>query len=395
MFLSLGEQPPSNSFLRVDQIGDEESFPLEVYLCKSCCLVQLVDVVPGDVIFDDYVYLASESKALVAHYQGLVDGLSTDCKLQAGDVVVDIGCNDGIMLNRYRTDGVIRVGVEPSSVAAIAMDHGLNVLKTFFGTEAAAEIVQNYGRARVVTATNVYAHVDDMDAFTAGIPELLADDGIFVIEASYLCDLIDQVLFDTIYHEHLCYLSLTPMVPFLGRHGLRVIDVAKIPFGASGPAFRAIIARADGPHVVSESVESFLADERAWGIADLEKYEGYAMQVRTVRTELLKLMNQLRDDGFTLGGYGAPAKGNTLLNYLGVTSRDIEAIAETNVLKQGTVTPGSHVPIISEDEFLARSFDYALLLSWNYLDFFLEKSPYIKQGGRFIVPLPTPRIAPH
>jgi hypothetical protein len=175
---------------------------------------------------------------------------------------------------------------------------------------------------------------------------------------------------------------------------LKVIDVARVPFGASGPAFRVTIGRKEGPHTASAAVERFLAEEEAWGIRNLERYQGYAGRVETVRAQLLDMLFQLRRDGFSVGGYGAPAKGNTLLNYLGVTSSEIECIAETNQLKQGMVTPGSHIPIISEEEFLVRSFDYALLLSWNYLDFFLEKSQYIKQGGRFVVPIPTPRIEP-
>jgi hypothetical protein len=392
-FLSLGQHPPSDSFIKPQQIASERRYPLDVYLCENCALVQLLDVVPGEEIFNEYVYLASSSKALKNHYAGLAAKITERAGLAAGDVVVDIGCNDGVLLSGYGLAGLKRVGVEPSKVADVAEANGFSVVRGFFGGKTATEVVEKYGRAKAVTATNVFPHVDEIGKFVEGLPVVMRDDGMFVIEASYLIDLIDLTLFDTIYHEHLCYLSLTPMVPFLGRYGLEVFDVERVPFGASGPAIRALVQK-KGARPIEPSVPAMLEAEKRWGVRRIERYRDYSRQVQKVKADLLEMLGRLKREGARIGGYGAPAKGNTLLNYAGITSDTIECIAETNKLKQGTLTPGTHIPVVSEEEFLERMPQYALLLSWNYLDFFLRNSDYIKRGGRFIVPIPQPRLAP-
>jgi len=230
-------------------------------------------------------------------------------------------------------------------------------------------------------------------AVVKGLPHLLDDDGIFVIEAPYLIDLIDQTLFDTIYHEHLCYLSITPMIPFFKKFDLEIFKVDRIPFGASGPAIRVFVQK-KGSRKLNNSVPAILAFEKKWGIGDLETYRGYAKKVEKVKKDVLQLINKIQKRGAHIGGFGAPAKGNTLLNYFGLTAKEIEYIAENNTIKQGLVTPGTHIPIISDEEFLKNMPEYALLLSWNYLDFFLKNSEYIKKGGKFIIPLPEPKIVP-
>jgi hypothetical protein len=340
------------------------------------------------------LYLSSTSKALKNHYAGLAAQVTRRFGLQPGHVVVDIGCNDGVLLSGYSLEGLVRVGVEPSKVADYAEAAGFKVVRGFFGPEVARRIVSTYGKAKVVTATNVFPHVDDIGTFTDGLPLLLDNDGVFVIEASYLLDLIDQTLFDTIYHEHLCYLSLTPMVGFFERHGLQVFAAEKVPFGASGPAIRVWAQKKGGSRQIEASVSQMLATEKEWGVGDMGRYRHYSAQVEKIKRELLALIRQVRASGARVGGYGAPAKGNTLLNYVGLTAQEIECVAETSKIKQGLLTPGSHIPIVSEEEFLSRMPQYALLLTWNYLDFFLKNSDYIKKGGRFIVPLPAPRIVP-
>lgn len=393
-FLSLGEQPPSNSFLRADQVAAEARYPLDIYRCERCALVQLLDVVPAETIFDDYVYLSSTSKALVQHYGRLAEALTARFELRAGDAVVDIGCNDGVLLKGYTPPGLVRIGVEPSKVAEVASAAGFTVFRGFFSSALARAIVEKHGPAKVVTATNVFAHVDAIGEFVDGLRSLLGRAGVFVIEAPYLLDMIEQTLFDTIYHEHLCYLSLTPMVPFLARHGLEVFDVERVPFGASGPAIRVSVQPVEAGRPVGAAVKQMLEDEASWGIDRPEQYYSFARKVEQIRTEVLEILARLKKVGASIGGYGAPAKGNTLLNFLGLTPATIESIAETNAWKQGLLTPGSHIPIISEEEFLRRMPDYALLLSWNYLDFFLAQSEYIRKGGRFVVPMPSPRVAP-
>lgn len=394
LVLSLGEQPPSNSFLRPDQIAGEVRYPLDVYRCERCALVQLLDVVPAESIFDDYVYLSSTSKALVQHYGRLAEALTGRFGLKAGDVVVDIGCNDGVLLKGYTLPGLLRIGVEPSKVAELASAAGFTVFRGFFGPAVARDIVAKHGPARVVTATNVFAHVDAIGEFVDGLRPLLGGGGVFVVEAPYLVDMVEQTLFDTIYHEHLCYLSLTPMAPFLAAHGLEIFDVERVPFGASGPAIRVFVQPSGAGRPIGAAVKRMLEDEARWGVGRPEPYRGFARAVERVRAGALEILSRLKAEGARIGGYGAPAKGNTLLNFLGLTPAVVECIAETNAWKQGLVTPGSHIPIVSEEAFIERMPQYALLLTWNYLDFFLGHSEYIRKGGRFVVPLPSPRLAP-
>lgn len=392
LFLSLGDQPPSNSFIAPDKIKDEKQYPLDVYVCHSCSLVQLIDVVPAEHIFNDYLYLSSSSRALKTHYAQLAQLLTKRFHLAAGDVVVDIGCNDGILLTGYTLPGLKVIGVEPSKVAKIATKAGFAVLNSFFDNITAKKIVKKYGTAKVVTATNVFAHVDNIGAFVKGLPTLLGTNGIFVIEVPYLIDLIDKTLFDTIYHEHLCYISITPLVPFLEKHELQIFDVERIPFGASGPAIRVFIKHVTNTERIRTSVTTMLADEKKWGVDKITTYKGYAKKVKQIKKNVRNLITKIKKTGAHLGAYGAPAKGNTLLNYFGLSPSDIVFIAETNSVKQGLLTPGSHIPIVSEEAFIAAMPEYALLLSWNYVDFFLEKSDYIKKGGKFLVPLPKPQI---
>ena len=391
--LSLGEQPPSNSFLSERDLASERRYPLDVVLCRSCFLMQLGHVLSPKLIFGNYLYLSSTSAALQQHYRHLVRELSERFALRPGDLVVDVGCNDGSLLREW-DDRLVRVGVEPSQVADIARQSGLDVIKDYFDAGLAERIARAHGTAALVTATNVFPHVDDIDGFTNGLRSLLGSTGVLVIEASYLPDLIDQCLFDTIYHEHLAYLSLTSLVPFLDRHGLHIVDAQRVAVGASGPAIRIFVAAAESRHAVDGSVQRLLADEARWGIRRVEKYTAFADRVAHARSRLLAFIADLRSRGARIGGYGAPAKGNTLLNYLGLDRDTIEMIAETNPLKLGLLTPGTHIPIVSEDRFLEEMPEYALLLTWNYVDYFLEHSDYIRRGGRFIVPLPEPTIRP-
>lgn len=390
--LDLGEQPPSNSFIRIDEIDSEQRYPLELYVCASCWLSQLVHVVPGAMIFDDYLYLSSTSRALVEHYRRLVAEMTERLSLRSGDLVVDIGCNDGVLLRSY-DDALTRVGVEPSRVAEIARSNGFEVIQDFFDEGVARRIIDKYGTARVITATNVFAHVDDISAFARAAALLIGDDGVFVVEVSYLPDLISDCLFDTIYHEHLCYCALTPMIPFFASCGLDITDAERIPFGASGPAIR-LTAQTRGRRSVASRVADLVAFEHAWGISSMETYVSFASRAQQIRGALRDLLTGLRTQGARVAAFGAPAKGNTLLNYIGASPSLIEFVADNTSLKQGRVTPGTHIPVVSDAHLLREMPPYALLLAWNYLDFFLAKSKYIANGGRFVVPLPDPRIVP-
>lgn len=393
-YLDLGAQPPSNTFPRPGEAGSEPRFPLVVQLCPACGLSQLTEVVAATDIFDDYAYLSSTSRALVNHYQSMVDGLLARFAPGPDSLIVDIGCNDGITLARYPEARYRLLGVEPSSAGKYARERGFQVEQGFFDDRLALALVGRHGQAKLATATNVFAHVDDIRAFTCGVKTLLAPDGVFVIEAPYLRDMIESLYFDTIYHEHLSYLAVTPLVRLFREHGLRLFHVEPVALGASGPALRFFVCHAEAGFEQDGSVQQYLQDEAAWGICAAERYRDFAIRVGKRREDILALLARLRADGFVLGAFGAPAKGNTLLNYLGVTGADLLAVAENNPLKAGRVTPGTHIPIVDDADFLRLGVNRALLLTWNYADFFVAESDFVKHGGRFVIPLPELCIRP-
>lgn len=392
--LDLGAQPPSNAFLSPEDVAQEQAFPLEVFLCRSCASLQLLDVVHGEDVFGDYAYLSSSSRALCAHFQGLVDGLLAHRALPDGAVVVDVGANDGVMLDRYPAGRFRLIGVEPSSAGRVAEEKGHHIEAAFFGRETGRRIRETHGPVALATATNVCAHVDDIVDFMSGFAEMLAEDGVAVFEFSYLPDMVDGVYFDTIYHEHLNYHALTPLMTLFDRVGLRAVEAERIGVGASGPALRLTVARADGAVAAADSVAVLLAFERDWGVADLAPYRRFAARVEAALTALREAVAAERAAGRRVGAFSAPAKGNTLLNAARFTADDIEAASENNALKIGKLTPGSHIPVVSDEDFLAQGFDTAVLLSWNYADFFVKNAEFAKRGGRFLVPLPEPTFRP-
>ena len=393
-YLDLTDQPPSNSFIRPDQVSTEQRFPLTVQLCQSCGLSQLMDIVSSENIFDDYAYLSSTSRALCNHYQGLVDDAVVRFNLQDGALVADIGCNDGVMLARYPADRFRLLGIEPSSAGDYAEKAGFQVVRSFFDRTLAPELVQRFGHVDLVTTTNVFAHVDDTEGFALGAASWLAPDGVWIIEFPYLVDMVESCYFDTIYHEHLCYLALTPLMHLFSRVGLRAFRVERVEVGASGPALRLFVCRTSSSHDQDPSIEAILVAEAKWGIKDLARYQAFALQVSAVRDELRALLADLKAKDIKVAAFCAPAKGNTLLNYLEATQDTIFAVSDNNELKIGKLTPGTHIPVISDQELLDSGARYALLLAWNYADFFVGNAEFIKRGGRFIVPLPHPVVRP-
>lgn len=394
MYLDLGDQPPSNAFIAPEDTAEEQRFPLQVFLCSNCGLSQLIHVVHSADIFDDYLYLSSTSGALRRHYGEMVDDILTRLTPAEGALVVDIGANDGITLRCY-PEGRYRVlGIEPSSAGAYARKEGFEIIDAFFNSETASDVIKSHGKAAVITATNVFAHVDDIVSFAAGVETLLDDEGVYIIEFPYVGDMLNLLYFDTIYHEHLCYLAFQPLQKLFEAVGLRMFDVNSSEVGASGPAKRLFVCRKDASHATTAAMRDALAQEQEWGVRDLAAYRVFAERVANVRDGLRKQIAGLKQNGVRIGGYAAPAKGNTLLNYLGLGPDDLLLISENNAEKVGKVTPGSHIPIVDDATFMSSGISVALLLAWNYADFFVANSEFVKNGGRFLVPLPEPVIRP-
>jgi hypothetical protein len=395
LVLDLGQHPPSNSFLDPARLPREEKrYPLELVICRDCLLAQLSCTVDPSEMFTDYVYVSSTSRSLRDHLTQLAASLYAFGKPRPGDLVVDIGSNDGTLLKGYLGKPVRILGIEPSSVGEIAQKSGIETHRAFFNLQTAQEVVRKYGKARIVSATNVFAHIPCQDDFLAGLQDLLEEDGMFVIEVPYLVDMLEQNLFDTIYHEHIFYFSVLALDHLLQSRGFRIFRVERYSFGPSGPPIRVFIGKKSASFEASPDVERLKSLERRLGLENPAVYLAFAGRVWQLKERLLQRMGELKRQGEKLIGYGAPAKGNTILNAFGLDRDWLDLILEKNTLKIGLLTPGTRIPVVDEDAFEMRNYRYALLLSWNLVNEFLEKSDFIRKGGKFILPLPEPKIVP-
>lgn len=395
LFLDLGETTLANKFVAEDELSKPEPvYPLRVAFCEECTHVQLLDRVPPHAMFDDYLYISSASSTLRTHFDNLSRTLIERLGLGSGDLVVDIGCNDGTLLDAFRrnSNGGVRVlGVDPAKNLAAAVAHlGIDREETLFTAATAAAIREQRGAARLITATNTFPHIQDLADFAAGLKNLLAPGGVFVGEAHYLVDIIDHLAFDTVYHEHVSYWALGPLQRLMRDHGLEVVDVERLPIHHG--QLRFYVQRA-GEGVQRESVPQLLAYEERRGLRALATYQEFAGQVSAIRRQLTETLAGLRDSGSRVVGYGAPAKGNTLLSYLHLGADQLDYICDASPFKQGRYTPGMHIPVVSPSRLNSDHPDYVLLLAWNFEDEVLQQqAAYREAGGKFITPVPEIRI---
>jgi hypothetical protein len=392
-FLSLGPTPLANAFL--DAPGDfaaECSYPLDVYFCTACALVQLVDVIDPEVLFREYIYVTGTSDTIAAHNLGYAQTVAERLRLQPGDLVVEIASNDGSLLRCFQPFGVRALGIEPASnIAAMARAVGVETVNEFFNSSTAETIRSTYGRAKAVMFNNVLAHVDQTQDFLRGCRALLHDDGLAIFEVPSLARLVERLEYDTIYHEHLCYFSVHALARLCESVGLSVVAVEDVQVHGGSLRVYAGAKEQHGSHAgeVMRRVER----ERLAGLASLEPFERFAARVRDNRRVLLDLLMRLRSAGKTIAAYGAPAKGNTLLNYCHIDTDLVEFTVDKNLLKVGKYTPGMHLPVQRVSTLLERQPDYVLILAWNFADEIMsQQQEYRDRGGRFIVPIPAATI---
>lgn len=390
--LSFGDMPLANALLRADDRGEDEArFPLTLAFCDTCALVQLVESIDPARLFRDYLYASSNSPSFLAHAKTLAHRLIQERALGANSLVTELGSNDGYLLRHYRDRGIAVLGIEPATeIADIARQQGIPTESEFFSHDFALGLSARGVTADVVHANNVLAHVPDLPGFVAGISALLKPEGIAVIEFPYLLDLVEGLEFDSIYHEHRCYFSLTPLIGIFRAAGLAVVDVERLDVhGGSLRLFAGHEAKASP----SPAVAAMLAAERQWGVGDMSRYRRFADAVRAFQPKLRGFLGALRRQGHSIAAYGASAKGAVLLNYCGVGRDILDFVVDANPLKQGLAMPGVRLPILPTEELRRRRPDFTLLLAWNFADeIAAQQQAYLKAGGRFIMPTPEPHL---
>ena len=391
-FLDLGLTALANQFLRADEInGHEPKYPLRIGFCHACGHVQLTESVPPGEMFDNYLYISSASDTLKNHLWDLSDLVVKRYGLGPRDLVIDIGCNDGTLLKGFQRHGVRLLGVDPAQNLAVFTDGaGIERCTRLFTAATAREIVEQWGHASVITATNTFPHIQQLGDFIEGIKTVLKTGGVFVIEMHYLLDIIAQVAFDTIYHEHVSYWALGPMKRLFEAHGMTLIDAERVPLHHG--QLRVHVQR-EGEGTVQAGVQKILLAEKAAGLDKLSTYTEFAARARKIKRDLHETLTNLANRGERVAGYGAPAKGNTLLGFLEIGPELLPYIVDKSPLKQGLYTPGTHIPVVRPERLLEDQPDYVLLLAWNFAEEIVEQqAEYRRRGGRFMVPVPAVRI---
>ncbi len=390
--LSLAPTPPANAF--VDRPGvAQPNFPLDVFFCEECSHVQLLDVVDPDVLFSDYIYESGTTPVFVRHFQGYAADLVGEFALPRGALAVDIGSNDGTLLRFLKEAGLDVLGIDPArEIARRTTEAGIETVPAFFTVELARELRAARGEAGLISANNVFAHIDDLAGVVEAVRAWLAPAGIFVFEVSYLADVYRKTLFDTIYHEHLDYHAVKPLVPFFERAGMELIAARRVP--THGGSIRCVVQHRGGPHAADSSVMDRIADEAGLGIDRAETLIGFAAKIDKVGRELRALLRDIKDRGGTIAGFGAPAKATTLMHHFEIGPDVVDFIVDDSPLKQGLYTPGMHIPVVSSAALAERRPDYLIVLAWNFADPIMRgQAEFAHQGGRFIVPLP--RVTVH
>lgn len=389
MFLDLGDQPHCNRLIPPALAGQREPhYPLRVGFCRACTLVQIDHTIPKESMFTDYPYVSGTTKTLVAHFKETAERLTKTYGLQPGNLVVDIGANDGSWLAQYQPLGLRVLGIDPAAnVVELALKRGVPTWVRFFNETTAAEIVAKEGKASLVTAAGVFFHLEELHSVIKGVKKLMTEDGVFVVQAIYLGGMIENLAFDQVYHEHLVYYTLKSIEALFAQHGLEVFEAGIVDI--HGGSLEIHVAP-KGKRKIGESVRAMRADEAAKKFGEFATYEQFARDVWALRDELVALLQRYKAEGKSVYAFGAPAKGATLVNSFGIGPELVQQATEKNPMKVGYMMPGSRIPIIAEGE---KRPDAYLVLAWNFLaEFVAREQEYFRSGGEFIVPVPKLQV---
>ena len=384
--------PPADAYLPANQ-GHivQESYPLDLYLCQDCGFSQLCDVLRADSIYVDYIYETKSSLGLVDHFRRYANSVLDRIQPPRGALVVDLGSNDGTLLRPFKERGMNVLGVDPArEIAHDATASGIETWPEFFTADLSRKIRKQRGGASIVTANNIYANVDELGEFTDNIRSLLGSDGVFIFESFYLGDLIENLVFDFIYHEHLSSFSVTPLAGFFRRHGMELIDAERVP--TKGGSLRYTVQLEGGPRNVSKTVTDLLAEEEQRGLGRMETFRSFSTRIEAAKKELRNQLDKLKREGKAIAGYGASATTTTLVYHFGLGDY-LDYLVDEYDRKQNTLMPGLHLPVLAPEVLQKRKTDYVVILAWRYVQPILDKNrAFREQGGKFIVPLPKLQV---
>lgn len=393
LVLAMGDMPLANGLLTREQLADPEPrYPLDVAFCPHCTLLQITETVPPGLLFSDYPYLSSFSE--LENARDCVASALARCDLGPASLVIEVGSNDGYLLQFYAERGIPVLGIDPAeNMVEPARERGVKTVCAYFGEALAWTLRAEHGQADVIHANNVFAHIDDLRGAVAGLGALLRGGGTIIIQVPYARDMIEHVEFDTIYHEHLCYFSITALYGLFMRHGLELFDVQFLPIhGGTARLFVRHAADTTALHP-TDTILALLRAELGAGMCHLGFYKDFGAKVARLRDGLVARLDGFKRGGARIIGYAASAKGTTLLNYCGIGAETLDYVVDRSTVKQGRYTPGTHLRIEPPEKLLADMPDYALLLAWNHADKILAaEAEYRRRGGHFIVPVPTPTV---
>lgn len=391
--LDLGKTALANSFLNKKQLSDKELFfPLGLNFCPNCGQLQISHVVNPELMFRNYVWVSSTSHVTREHFKEYAEMVFKKLDMKKGDLVVEMGSNDGVLLKPFKIMGAKVLGVDPArNVAKRATLEGINTLPYFFNSKIAKKISKKYGKAKVISGNNVFAHIHDLDEIVMGVKNLLEKDGVFVIEFPYLIDFVEKNLFDLVYHEHLSYLAIAPLAKFFKKHDMEIFDVVKTP--VHGGSIRLFVQRVGGRYKTNKSVSKYIEIEKQKKLDKLQTYIKYANSIKNNKKDLMKILKDLKMKKKKIAAFGAPAKGNTLLTYFNIDTKILDYIVDDSSYKHNLYTPGTHIPIYNPDRLEIDKPDYIFMLAWNFADDLMKRlKEFKKSGGKFIIPVPKPHI---
>ena len=392
--VSLTPTPPGNDFLTEDELGrDEPVYPLDLYFCKECHHIQLGHVVDPKVLYQkNYSYVSATSSHFVNHLKSYAEDMVERFSLEAGDLVADIGSNDGTCLSFFKEQGMNVVGVDPATeIAEKATKSGINTVADFFGYELAVELRKEYGAAKYITSHNACAHIDNLFDVVKGVEHWLDKDGIFVLEVGYFVDVYNNTWFDTIYHEHVDFHTVAPFEKLFARVGMEVITVERIT--PQGGSIRVMAQKIGGDIKRDNSVDDLIALEYKLGLDRVDTLSRFNARINTIRDRLQKLIYSLKKEGKTIAGFGAPTKATTLMAHFGLDETMLDFIVDDNPLKQGLFSPITHIPVLSAEALYDLKPDYLLILAWNFSKPIMKMhETYGNDIGRFIIPMPEPKV---